>query len=164
MSGRREKGDFKPPPPSHELKKGRDLPLCWSQNLSFGFKGILQWRVMIIYFSSTCNNPAREFGWETAWLLILFPFGWFSHLFLTFTHYPAALISLSADLQTKTHGKEATCLFATVTAWFIQSFWGFITHAQGSLAWEIPCDFQRMNLKPFGASSYLLHTHFLQGQ
>lgn len=71
----------------------------------------------------------------------------------------------------KTHGKEATCLFSTVTAWFIQSFWGFISHAQGLLAWAIPClhakphpDFQRMNLRQFGASSYLLHTQFLQCQ
>lgn len=86
----------------------------------------------------------------------------FSHLSPTFTHHPAALIPLSADLLRKICGKEASCSFSTFTVWFIQSFWGFITHFQGPLAWATPClhakphtEIQRMNLRPFSSSSYL---------
>lgn len=103
MSG--GKGDFESPP--HPMNSRREMIYpCFGLRIfvldSKVFCSGGSWWL----FTSSCNNPAREFGWETAWLLILSPFGWFSHLFLTFTHSPAALIPLSADLLRKTHGKE----------------------------------------------------------
>lgn len=120
--------------------------------------------MVIICFSSTCNNPDGEFGWETAWLLLLSPFGWFSHLFPTFTHHPAALIPLSADLTWRRSNLfvfNGHSIVYSIILGLYDSCPGPFSTGNPIFTCKTP---HWLTEGEFGASSYLPHTHFLQGQ